>query len=75
MARLIKTLDRVRITKGDHAGMIGWVQRIEVEQTAEVKALVLLTIELSRPYGLTIEALPSMVELDHNEPPASLLAA
>ena len=73
--RLIKTHDRVRILKGDHAGGVGWVQSIQVEQTREVKALVLLVIELSRPYGETIEALPSMVELDHYEPPALMHAA
>lgn len=65
--RLLRVHDRVRILKGDHAGGVGWIQRIEVEETLEVKALVLLTIELSRPYGQTIEALPSMVALDQTE--------
>jgi hypothetical protein len=73
MSRLLKQHDRVRILKGDHVGCVGWIQRIEVESTSEVKALVLLTIELSRPYGQTIEALPSMVELD--QPPALAHAA
>lgn len=73
MSRLLKVHDRVRILKGDHIGGIGWIQSIQVEETREVKALVLLTIELSRPYGQTIEALPSMVELD--QPPALAHAA
>ena len=67
MSRLLKVHDRVRILKGDHAGGIGWIQSIQVEETPEVKALVLLTIELSRPYGHVIEALPSMVALDQTE--------
>ena len=67
MSRLLRVHDRVQIIKGDHAGGIGWIQSIQVEQTAEVKALVLLTIELSRPYGEVIEALPSMVALDQAE--------
>lgn len=64
MSRLLRVHDRVQILKGDHVGVVGWIQHIAVEETTEVKALVLLTIELSRPYGLVIEALPSMVALD-----------
>ena len=72
---LLRVHDRVRILKGDHAGTVGWITRIEVEQTPELRALVLFTIELSRPYGQVIDALPSMIELDHYEPPAMLHAA
>lgn len=75
MASLHKVHDRVRILKGDHAGSVGWITRIQVEPTDEIRALVLFTIELSRPYGHVIEALPSMIESDHYKPPASLLAA
>lgn len=72
---LLRVHDRVRILKGDHAGKVGWITRIEVEPTPELRALVLFTIELSRPYGQVIDALPSMIELDHYEPPALLHAA
>ena len=75
MANLLKVHDRVRILKGDHAGSVGWITRIEVEQTPELRALVLFTIELSRPYGEVIQALPSMIESDHYEPPALAHAA
>jgi ribosomal protein S4E len=68
MNRLLKVHDRVFIIKGEHAGSVGWIQRIEVEPTTDVKALVLLTIELSKPYGQTIEALPSMITFDEEIP-------
>lgn len=75
MSRLIKTHDRVRIIKGDHAGAIGWVQSIQVEPTNEIKARVLFKIELSSPYGVVIEALPSMLVHDVEKLPAFAHAA
>ena len=67
MSTLLKQFDRVRILKGDHVGSVGWIQRIEVESTSEIRANVLFTIELAKPYGETIQALPSMIEPDSRQ--------
>ncbi|MGP1718180.1 MAG: hypothetical protein ACTS9Y_13450 [Methylophilus sp.] len=61
---LLSLNDRVRILKGDHEGAIGWIWKIQVEPTTEIKTLVLITVQLSRPYGHMAELLPSMIELD-----------
>lgn len=62
--RLIKQNDKVHIIDGAHAGTIGWVWRIEVEPTKEFKAIVVITVQLSRPYGHMVEVMPNMVEID-----------
>lgn len=60
---LISVNEQVRIVRGEHAGVVGWVQSIHVEPTNDLMTLVLLRVELARPYGHVIDALPSMVEL------------
>lgn len=76
MTHRIKRGSQVVINQGEHAGVMGWVNHIEVEHTKEtVYPIVWLSIELSRPYGVDIFVPSGMVDLFIKQQPQPLKKA